>query len=107
MLGHSGTGYFSRKGGLSHPGFGMQCVEGLFLKLHMTYDLGDFLGAAQKATKVLMVGWGHWIGCLHLLVALARPTPESGTEEHGLRQQRKHAQTAAQTTDRSVPRNLH
>ena len=41
-----------------------------------------------------MVGWGHWIGCLHLLVALARPTPESGTEEHGLRQQRKHAQTA-------------
>lgn len=49
----------------------------------MTYDLGDFLGvAAQKAaTKVIMVGWGHWIGCLYLLVALARPTPESGTEE--------------------------
>ena len=85
MLDHSGTGYFSRKGGLSHPGFGMQCVEGPFLKRqpHMAYDLGDFLGvAAQKAaTKVIMVGWGHWIGCLYLLVALARPTPESGTEE--------------------------
>ena len=27
-----------------------------------------------------MVGWGHWIGCLYLLVALFRSTPESGTE---------------------------
>lgn len=60
----------------------MQCVGRVF-EAPATYDLPAFLGvAAQKATtKVIMVGWGHWIGCLYLLVALARPTRESGTEE--------------------------
>ena len=60
MLGHSGTGYFSRKGGLSHPGFGMQCVEGPFLEqpaTYMTYDLGDFRMAWRHSSDQGDHGW--------------------------------------------------
>lgn len=51
----------------------------LFVNIRLSGSGGSMWVTMKLA--VIMVGWGHWIGCLHLLVALARPTPESGTED--------------------------